>query len=95
VTRLEQVPVGGGLVLAAEQVVLTRPDDATLLAFDTLCPHAGCRVKAVAAGMISCFCHGSRFRIADGSVAGGPSPSGLTPRTVTVDPDGEIHLPTP
>ena len=44
-------------------------------------------VRAIAAGTINCFCHGSRFRITDGSVAGGPSPAPLT--ALPVERDGD------
>jgi Rieske Fe-S protein len=48
-------------------------------------------VRAVAAGAISCFCHGSRFRIADGAVVGGPAPEPLAPVAVAVV-DGMVVL---
>ena len=65
--------------------------DDEVLAFRTLCPHRGCHVRAVAAGTINCFCHGSRFRIGDGSVVGGPAPGPLTPVAVVVA-DGMVAL---
>jgi Rieske Fe-S protein len=81
---LDAVPVGGGVIVAAHGVVVTRPVADEVLAFATLCPHRGCHVRAVAAGTINCFCHGSRFRITDGAVAGGPAPAPLTPIAVTI-----------
>ena len=81
---LDAVPVGGGVIVAAHGVVVTRPGPDEVLAFATLCPHRGCQVRAVAAGTINCFCHGSRFRIADGAVVGGPATEPLTPVPVTV-----------
>ena len=81
---LDTVPVGGGVIVAEHAVVVTRPAETDVRAFATLCPHQGCHVRAVAAGVISCFCHGSRFRISDGSVVGGPAPEPLTPVAVTV-----------
>ncbi|MDT7702698.1 MAG: hypothetical protein QOJ30_5023 [Pseudonocardiales bacterium] len=90
-TTTDRVPVGGGTILAAHGVVLTQPVEGTFLAFDSTCPHRGCAVRAVAAGLINCFCHGSRFRIADGSVAGGPAAEPLRPRAIVVV-DGEIRL---
>lgn len=77
------VPVGGGVIV--DEVVITQPVAGTFVAFDATCPHLGCAVRAIAAGTINCFCHGSRFRIADGSVAGGPAPAPLTPLPVEVD----------
>ena len=81
---LDAVPVGGGVIVAEHAVVVTRPAEADVRAFATLCPHRGCHVRAVAAGAISCFCHGSRFRISDGAVVGGPAPQPLTPVAVSV-----------
>jgi Rieske Fe-S protein len=81
---LDTVPVGGGVIVTEQGVVVTRPAEDEVLAFATLCPHRGCHVRAVAAGTISCFCHGSRFRITDGAVVGGPAPEPLTPVAVAV-----------
>jgi|SRR4029077_14842919 len=81
---LDAVPVGGGVIVAAHGVVVTRPGEDEVLAFASLCPHRGCQVRAVAAGTINCFCHGSRFRIGDGVVVGGPATEPLTPVAVAV-----------
>jgi Rieske Fe-S protein len=83
------VPVGGGVVLADRGIVVTQPVAGTFAAFGTTCPHQGCSVDTVADGTITCPCHGSRFRVADGSVAQGPASRGLTPRPVTVA-DGQV-----
>jgi len=91
VVALSAVPVGGGVVLAAHGLVVTRPSDDEVRAFRTVCPHQGCLVRAVAAGAISCFCHGSRFRITDGAVVGGPAPAPLTPVPVVVV-DGMVGI---
>ena len=88
---LGEVPVGGGLILVDHDVVVTRPAEDAGAAFGTRCPHQGCRVKAVAAGTINCFCHGSRFRIGDGAVVGGPSQAPLVPVAVRVV-DGVVLL---
>ena len=82
---VDSIPVGGGTIFGGHAVVVTRPDEATVVAFDTLCPHRGCHVRAVAAGTINCFCHGSRFRITDGAVVGGPATRPLTPREIVLD----------
>ncbi len=85
------VPVGGGVIVAELGLVVTQPTAGTFVGFSSVCPHRGCAVRAVAAGTINCFCHGSRFRITDGSVAGGPSPEPLPQRPVTVV-DGHVTL---
>lgn len=91
VTPTDAVPVGGGIVLAAHGVVITQPREGEFRAFDARCTHRGCTVRSVVAGTINCLCHGSRFRITDGSVAGGPAPAPLPPRTIVVA-DGMITL---
>ncbi|GAA2900016.1 hypothetical protein GCM10010472_67820 [Pseudonocardia halophobica] len=83
-TTTDRVPVGGGVIVAERGVVVTQPVEGTFVAFSTTCPHRGCAVRAVAAGTINCFCHGSRFRIADGVVVGGPAEEPLRRLPVTV-----------
>lgn len=85
------IPVGGGTVFADRQVVVTQPQAGTFAAFDTTCPHQGCTVNEVVGGTINCPCHGSRFRIADGSVDTGPADRGLTAKRVQVA-DGSITV---
>ncbi len=90
-TSTAAVPVGGGVIIARARVVITQPTPENFVGFDSTCPHQGCTVRAVAAGTINCFCHGSRFRIADGSVAGGPAQRPLTRRPLAIR-DGWISL---
>jgi hypothetical protein len=47
---------------------------------------------AVSGGTINCPCHGSKYRVADASVAAGPAPRPLAPQPITVR-SGEILLP--
>ena len=83
------VPVGGGTVLADQKIVLTQPTAGTFKAFTAVCTHQGCVVGTVENGLIVCPCHGSRYHIADGSVANGPASQALTPIAVKVV-DGKI-----
>lgn len=80
------VPVGGGIVLTDQQVVITQPTDGDFHAFTAICTHAGCPVARVESE-IQCDCHGSRFSIDDGSVVGGPAPEPLAPVEFTVTGD--------
>ena len=78
------IPVGGGRILADQQVVITQPTAGTFMAFTAVCTHRGCVVASVADGTIVCPCHGSKFSITDGSVTGGPAPAPLAPVPITV-----------
>jgi len=78
------VPVGGGVALAAQNVVVTQPTAGTFKAFDATCTHQGCTVNEVAEGTIRCPCHGSSFSAADGSVTGGPATAPLPEKAVKV-----------
>jgi Rieske Fe-S protein len=75
------VPVGGGVILSQQNVVVTQPTHGTFEAFSATCTHQGCQLASVAAGTINCACHGSQFSIKDGSNVTGPlgSPAGSIP----------------
>jgi thiosulfate dehydrogenase [quinone] large subunit len=89
------VPVGGaarftdpksgdpGLVLQVTQ--------GQFVAYDAVCPHAGCTVDySAAARLIVCPCHGSEFDPSTGAVVNPPATRGLTPIHVAVDTSGEL-----
>lgn len=86
-----QIPVGGGVVFAGHQVVVTQPKAGTYKAFSSVCTHAGCQCNDVSSGMINCPCHGASFSISDGSAVQGPTRTPLPTRTVTVA-NGEVRL---
>ena len=79
-----EIPVGGGVVFAADKVVVTHPKGGKIRAFSAICTHVGCTVNQVQNGTIDCPCHGSQFNITDGSVVAGPAPSPLARRKVKV-----------
>ena len=85
--RLADIPVGGGRIFAVEKVVVTQPQAGVVKAFSAVCTHQGCSVTQVAGGTIKCACHGSAFRITDGSVAAGPATKPLPAAAVTLDGD--------
>ena len=67
------VPVGGGIVLADQDLVVTQPVAGTFKGFSATCTHQGCKVKEVVGGTINCPCHGSKFAVADGTPTAGPA----------------------
>lgn len=83
----DEVPVGGGVVLADHKVVLTQPTAGEIKAFTSTCTHRQLQVTDVTDGQIQCDNHGSRYSIADGSVEGGPAPAGLAEVPIKVDGD--------
>lgn len=82
-----EVPVGGGVVLTDEQIVLTQPTEGEFRAFTAVCTHQQLLVTGVDEGTIRCDNHGSRYDAATGEVTGGPAPSALAEVAITVDGD--------
>ena len=85
------IPVGGGKIFEAQGVVVTQPTAGQLLGFSSVCTHAGCTLASVSGRTINCECHGSKFHIADGSVARGPATQPLPATKITVT-QGQIAL---
>jgi Rieske Fe-S protein len=79
------VPVGGGLVIKDQKIVVTQPKAGEFKAFSAVCTHAGCVVSKVANGTINCPCHGSKYSVTDGSVVAGPATEPLAATAVKVD----------
>ena len=71
----KDVPVGGGVILSEQNVVVTQPAKGRFEGFSATCTHEGCILASVGSGTINCGCHGSRFSITDGSNVAGPSGS--------------------
>jgi Rieske Fe-S protein len=80
-----KVPVGGGVILEQQKIVVTQPSKGTFKAFSAICTHQACTVGSVKDGVISCPCHGSAYSAADGSVKNGPATRALAPVAVTVE----------
>ncbi|WP_255781720.1 Rieske (2Fe-2S) protein [Dactylosporangium sp. AC04546] len=85
--KTSDIPVGGGKVFENEKIVVTQPTAGTFKCFTAICTHAGCVVGDVSDGTINCPCHGSKFKVADGSVAGGPAKKALAAVAIKVDGD--------
>jgi Rieske Fe-S protein len=79
------IPVGGGKIFGDKNVVITQPQQGVFKAFSATCTHQGCKVTKVEGGTINCPCHGSKFKVLDGSVEAGPAPKGLPPAKVSLN----------
>jgi len=79
-----KVPVGSGAYFVDDAVVITQPTAGQFKAFSSVCTHNGCPVTMFSGAKMICPCHGSEYSIKDGSVLTGPAPTGLKPKTVTV-----------
>ena len=90
VAAVADVPVGGGIVLAAQDLVVTQPVAGIFKAYSATCTHQGCKVNEVASGTINCPCHGSRFAVADGAPTAGPAKKPLPEKAVTVQGDSVV-----
>lgn len=83
------VPVGGGVVLSEQELVVTQPSAGEFVGFSAICTHQGCTVADVADGTINCPCHASRFSIVDGSVV---QPASTLPAGATQDPLPQVPI---
>jgi Rieske Fe-S protein len=83
--KTTDVPVGGGVVVAAADVVITQPSAGQFKAFSATCTHQGCTVADVSGGTINCGCHFSKFSATDGSVKNGPATQPLPAKKITVN----------
>jgi len=73
--------------------LVIQPSQGRFLAFDAVCPHAGCIVQYDQGNKIfACPCHGSMFNGETGAVENGPAPSGLTRIAISKGPDGQLYV---
>ncbi len=91
------VPVGGSAAFTDPNtgnpslVIQQTADD--FVAFDAVCPHAGCTVAYQrAAKIIACPCHGSEFNAETGGLIRGPATRGLTPIPVAKGSNGDLYV---
>lgn len=85
--KTADIPEGGGVVFAAQKVVVTQPSAGEFKAFSATCTHQGCAVKDVVDNVITCPCHNSTFDAATGSPTGGPATQPLPTREISVAGD--------
>jgi len=90
------VPVGGAASFqdpaSGDPSLVIQPTAGKFLAFDAVCPHAGCIVQYDQGNEIFvCPCHGSQFNGHTGAVEAGPAPTGLARITVREGSDGQLY----
>jgi Rieske Fe-S protein len=81
---LSEIPPNGGVILAADKIVLVRERNGLLKGFSAVCTHQGCTVATIENGIITCPCHGSQFSAVTGDVLHGPATRPLPPIGVAV-----------
>lgn len=91
------VPVGQAAQFtdpsSGDPSLVVQPKAGTFLAFDAVCPHAGCIVGYdTRAKIFVCPCHGSQFNGRTGAVESGPAPTGLSPISIAEGPDGQLYV---
>ena len=79
------VPVGSGVILKDQKLVVTQPEDGTFKAFSAVCTHQGCALDRVEDGLAHCPCHRSAFRAETGTAERGPAVAPLPPVPVRVE----------
>jgi thiosulfate dehydrogenase (quinone) large subunit len=73
--------------------IVIRPSAGRFVAFDAVCPHAGCTVGYdPSAKVIICPCHGSQFNARTGAVEVGPAPIGLKKLGIAEGPNGQLYV---
>jgi thiosulfate dehydrogenase [quinone] large subunit len=91
------VPVGEAAQFSdpttGDPSLVVQPKAGTFVAFDAVCPHAGCIVQYDPQGkQFVCPCHGSQFNGRTGAVEVGPAVTGLTAIGITEGPDGQLYV---
>ena len=91
------VPVKGAATFqdpgSGDPAVVVQPRAGDFVAFDAVCPHAGCTVEyASGHGVFFCPCHGSQFNGTTGAVEVGPASSGLRKIKIAAGSDGQLYV---
>jgi thiosulfate dehydrogenase [quinone] large subunit len=93
----QDVPVGGAASFqdpkSGDPSLVVQPEAGTFVAFDAVCPHAGCTVQYDPTHrLFICPCHGSEFNGRTGAVEVGPAAQGLTRLRVAEGSDGQLYI---
>jgi thiosulfate dehydrogenase [quinone] large subunit len=91
------VPIGGSASFqdpaSGDPSLVIQPSGGRFLAFDAVCPHAGCVVQYDQGNKVFvCPCHGSMFNGETGAVENGPASTGLTRVTISKGSDGQLYV---
>ncbi|HUY22985.1 MAG TPA: Rieske 2Fe-2S domain-containing protein [Acidimicrobiales bacterium] len=91
------VPVGGAASFqdpsSGDPSLVVQPTAGKFIAFDAVCPHAGCIVEYSGSdGKFICPCHGSVFNGRTGNVEQGPAATGLGRITIAKGSDGQLYV---
>lgn len=87
--RVDEVPLGGALVLPEQGVAVTRTETGAVAVLSLTCTHLGCRLTANEDGF-TCPCHGSGFD-RDGQVLRGPAKQPLRALRYAIEHD-VLHI---
>ncbi|MET9166250.1 Rieske (2Fe-2S) protein [Streptomyces cellulosae] len=79
-----EVAAGGAKLYRDHNVVVSRGEDGSFTAYNTVCTHAGCPVNKLDGTRLVCPCHGSEFDAGTGKVLREPAVAPLKPLAVEV-----------
>ncbi|MGA5185806.1 Rieske (2Fe-2S) protein [Streptomyces griseoincarnatus] len=79
-----EVAAGGAKLYRGHNVVVSRGEDGSLTAYNTVCTHAGCPINKLDGTRLVCPCHGSEFDVTTGKVLREPAVAPLKPLAVEV-----------
>jgi thiosulfate dehydrogenase (quinone) large subunit len=91
------VPVGQSASFrdpaSGDPSIVIQPRSGQFVAFDAVCPHAGCTVGYDSnAQVIMCPCHGSQFNATTGAVEVGPATTGLKKLAIAEGSNGQLYV---
>lgn len=81
---------------SGDQVSISTPAAADLIALWRRCPHLGCQVPKLCEerSRFECLCHGSTYNILGEKLEKGPASRGMDRFAVELDPDGWVVIDT-
>lgn len=87
IAQTSEIDVGGGVIVADEEIIITQPEEGTFVGLTSKCSHRGCDLSDVTDGTINCASacgHGSQFDLS-GAVTNGPATEPLAEVALQVD----------